>query len=142
VRTAEIKGQQQTELGAPNLIVVADDDCLVQATCKHCLEAAGYKVELAASGADAIRAVADGDVTTVLVDVFMPEMDGLETLLSIKKQSPTTSVVMMTGGGARCRMDFLEAAKRFGADDVIKKPFTAEQLVSVIKQVGDDLWRL
>lgn len=124
------------------MIVVADDDRLIQETCRHCLEAAGFEVALVGSGADAVRAVADGNVTTVLVDVFMPEMDGLETLLSIKKHSPTTSVVMMTGGGARGRMDFLDAAKRFGADDVIKKPFTAEQLVSVLKPFRDDLWRL
>jgi CheY-like chemotaxis protein len=124
------------------MIVVADDDPVVQQTCKHCLEAAGYQVMLADSGADAVRAVVDGEVSIVLLDVFMPDMDGLETLLSIKKKSPSTPVVVMTGGGARIRLDFLDAAKIFGADDVMRKPFTAQQLVSIIDSFTKNIWRL
>lgn len=125
------------------MIIIADDDRLVQETCRHCLEAAGYTVAVVGSGAEAVRAVANGkNVSSVLIDIFMPEMDGLETLLSIKKQSPSTSVVMMTGGGARGRLDFLDAAKRFGADDVIRKPFTPEQLISIMKPFGGQVWTL
>jgi two-component system, OmpR family, response regulator CpxR len=125
------------------MIVVADDDPLVQHSCKHLLEAAGYKVALATTGLEAIRALERSNVSAVLVDVFMPEMDGIETLLSIKKQSPTTSVIVMTGGGARGRMDFLEAATRLGADEVVQKPFTAEQLVAAVKRCShEEIWRI
>jgi two-component system, OmpR family, response regulator CpxR len=119
------------------MIVVADDDPLVQHTCKHCLEAAGYKVALATTGAEAIATFFNRDVSAFLVDIFMPEMDGIETLMSIKKQNPATPVIVMTGGGARGRMDFLEAAKRFGANEVIRKPFTADHLVSVMKRFSE-----
>ena len=71
----------------------------------------------------------------------MPEMDGLETLLSIKKKSPSTSVIVMTGGGARGRLEFY-TARSFGADDVIRKPFSAQQLVSIVKPFGKNMWRL
>lgn len=124
------------------MIVVADDDRMVQETCKCCLEAAGYAVATVSSGAEAVRAAAEGNISTVLVDIFMPEMDGLETLRSIKQKSPSTSVVVMTGGGARGRMDFLDAARTFGADAVIRKPFTAAQLVGALAPFGKDLWRL
>jgi hypothetical protein len=43
----------------------------------------------------------------------------------------------MTGGGARIRMDFLEAAKHFGADSIMQKPFTAEHLLSIVKPFKD-----
>jgi len=119
------------------MIVVADDDPLVQHTCKHCLEAAGYRVVLVDSGAGALRAVMDGNASVVLLDIFMPDMDGIETLLSIKKQSPSTPVIVMTGGGARVRMDFLDAAKLFGADGIMQKPFTAEHLLSILKPFKD-----
>jgi CheY-like chemotaxis protein len=123
------------------MIVVADDDPLVQHTCKHCLEAAGYKVALAATGTETIAAFFNREVSAFLVDIFMPEMDGIETLMSIKRQNPATPVIVMTGGGARGRMDFLEAAKRFGANEVIRKPFTAEHLVSVMKGFSEIVWR-
>lgn len=123
------------------MIVVADDNPVLERAFGDILEAAGYKVAVVGSGSGAIKAVVDGNVSTVLVDLFMPEMDGLETLLSVKKQSPSTSVVVMTGGGARGRLDVLEAAKAFGADGVIMKPFTAEQLVSIIKPLEQKVWR-
>lgn len=125
------------------MIVVADDDPLVQHSCKHLLEAAGYKVALATTGAEAIQALEKSNVSAVLVDVFMPDMDGIETLLSIKRQSPTISVIVMTGGGARGRMDFLDCATRLGADEVVQKPFTAEQLVAAVKRCSDEeIWRV
>lgn len=119
------------------MIIVADDDPLVQHTCKHCLEAAGYRVTLVDSGAGALRAVMDGKASVVLLDIFMPDMDGIETLISIKKESPSTPVIVMTGGGSRVRMDFLDAAKRLGADDIVQKPFTAEHLLSILKPFKD-----
>lgn len=122
------------------MILVADDDRLVQQTCKHCLEAAGYTVAVVSSGAEALTAVASGKISTVLLDVFMPEMDGLETLLSIKKECPATSVVMMSGGGMRQRMDFLESMCRFGADAVVRKPFASDHLVSVVKRFNKNVW--
>jgi len=72
----------------------------------------------------------------------MPEMDGLETLCSIKKNSPSTAVVMVTGGGARGRMDILEATRTFGADQAIRKPFTAQQLVAAVRPFINNLVRL
>jgi two-component system response regulator CpxR len=124
------------------MIVVADDDPVVQQTCRHCLEAAGYEVMVFDSGVEAVRAVANGEVSIVFLDVFMPDMDGLETLLSIKKKRPSTPVVVMTGGGARVRLDFLEAATKFGADGVMRKPFTAQQLVSIIEPLTKNICRL
>lgn len=124
------------------MIVVVDDDPLIQQTCKNVLEAAGYTVALAHSGAEAVHTVEHNNVSVALLDIFMPEMDGIETLFSIKGKSPSTSVIMMTGGGARGRMDFLEAGRRLGADEAIRKPFTAEQLVSTVKPFCKTVWRL
>lgn len=116
------------------MIVVVDDDPLVQRTCQLCLEPLGYKVALASNGAEALEKIAKNSVSAVLVDIFMPEMDGIETLLSIKKNFPAIPVIVMSGGGARARLDFLAAATRFGADQVVKKPFTAEDLISVLNK--------
>ena len=124
------------------MIVVADDDPLVQHSCKYCLEAAGYEVTLATTGWEALHALEKSQVLAVLVDVFMPDMDGIETLLSIKRQNPATSVIVMTGGGARGGMDFLATASRLGADAVVQKPFTAEQLVAAVGRCGGPVWEM
>lgn len=116
------------------MILVVDDDPLVQRTCQLCLEPLGYKVDCASNGTQALERIATCPVSVVLIDIFMPEMDGIETLLSLKKRNPDIPVIAMSGGGARARFDFLAAAMKFGAAQVIKKPFTAKELISVLSK--------
>jgi FkbM family methyltransferase len=113
-------------------ILVADDDKGVQQTCKVVLERAGYKVRVAGNGADAVTTVSSQDVSVALLDIFMPEMDGIETLLKLKRQSPATSVIVMSGGGPQSRFDLLETATRLGAKGWLKKPFTTDQLLAAL----------
>ena len=115
-------------------ILVVDDDPLVQRTCQLCLEPLGYSVEFASNGVQALERVANSPVSLLLVDIFMPEMDGIETLLSLRKNNPQLPIIAMSGGGARARFDFLDAATKFGANQVIKKPFAVKELIAVLDQ--------
>jgi CheY-like chemotaxis protein len=114
-------------------LLVVDDDPLVQATYKHCFEEAGYKTGVANDGRAALTYLAQNKTDTVFLDVFMPDKDGLETLLEIKKQFPDLRVVVMTGGGERARFDFLSAAAKFGADGVVKKPISPAELIRMVE---------
>ena len=117
-------------------LLIADDDPLVQATFKYCFEEAGYKTGLASDGRQAMAYLAENEVDTVFLDVFMPDKDGLETLLEIKKRFPGMRVVVMTGGGQRARFDFLSAAAKFGADGVVKKPISPGELIKMMETNG------
>jgi two-component system response regulator CpxR len=114
------------------MILIVDDDPLVQRTCQVCLEPLGYAVGFARYGAEALEIMATARVSAVLVDIFMPEMDGIETLLAIRKKKLDIPIIVMSGGGARGRFDFLAAAMKFGASEMLKKPFSARDLAAVV----------
>ena len=116
------------------MILVVDDDPLVQRTCQLCLEPLGYKLAFAGSGTEAMERIASNPISLMLIDVFMPDMDGIETLLCVKKRNPAMPIIVMSGGTARPGIDFLDVAMKFGADQAIAKPFTAKDLIAVLSK--------
>lgn len=117
-------------------ILIADDDLLVQKTLKFSLEEAGYTVGLAKNGQEALRYIEACTPSVVLLDVFMPDSDGLEALLTVKKQFPDIKVIVMSGGGMKGHYEFLSMAKKFGADHVLRKPIHARDLLATLDMSG------
>jgi CheY-like chemotaxis protein len=126
-------GRANFVANATQSLLIADDDPFVQLTYKHCFEEAGYKVGLAGDGRAAINFLKANKTDIVFLDIFMPDKDGLETLLVIKKTYPDVRVVAMTGGGKKTRHDFLTTASKFGADGVVRKPIAPSDLIEMIK---------
>lgn len=114
-------------------ILIADDDLLVQKTLKFGLEELGCTVGLAKNGLEALQYIAARNPALVALDVFMPDSDGLEALLAIKKQFPAVKVVVMSGGGMKGHYEFLSMAKKFGADGVLRKPIIARDLAAMLE---------
>ncbi|HEY1837019.1 MAG TPA: response regulator [Rhizomicrobium sp.] len=114
-------------------VLVVDDDPLVRDVAKSILEAGGYTVQLACEGEAALRSLAAERADVVLLDILMPNKEGLETLLELKKKWPDIAVVAMSASALRQRNDFLVIAERFGADFVLRKPFTPEALIAAIR---------
>jgi len=116
-------------------ILVADDDMLVQKTLKFGLEESGYTVGLAKNGSEAVRYIAANKPDLVLLDVFMPDSDGLEALLTSKRQFPNVKVIVMSGGGMKGHYEFLSMAKKFGADGVLRKPVLSRDLITLLSPI-------
>src|SRR5688572_10822938 len=114
-------------------VLVVDDDRLVQATFRALLEPEGYDVVLASDGVEALQMLGSHPVDAVLLDVLMPNKDGLETLLEMKRRRPKLPVYVISGGGARGRHDFLSLAQRFGADATLTKPLCLQELLSHLR---------
>ena len=74
----------------------------------------------------------DSAFDLVITDIVMPEMDGLETLIELRKHYPTLTVIAMSGGGRVGNMDFLGSAEKLGASAVLHKPFTLDVLTAAI----------
>ena len=113
------------------MIVVADDDRGVRETCAKILEAAGHIVRQAENGAQAIEICRRHPVSVAFLDVMMPDTDGFETLLALKRECPNTKVVVMTGANT-ASYDYLRMARGLGADLTIAKPFRFQELLSAI----------
>jgi two-component system nitrogen regulation response regulator NtrX len=112
-------------------ILVVDDEPAIQGTLRAVLEDEGYRVTTAGGGEAAIRAITDEAPDLVFLDIWMPGMDGLETLAELKRVRPETTVIMISGHGT---IETAVKATRLGAYDFIEKPMSLEKtLVSVTR---------
>lgn len=112
------------------LILIADDAAFMRKMIRSTLASAGYtRFTEAANGAEAVRMFAAENPDLVLLDVTMPEMDGLEALKRIKAISPDAKVVMCSAIGQDATI--MEAVRN-GASEFIVKPFKKEQLSEMV----------
>ena len=113
-------------------IVIADDDPLVREAYKTALEQRGHAVLLAEDGAGAIALVESQSIDLVLLDILMPNKEGLETLIELKRRFPNVRVFAMSGGISHAPTDFLSVASKFGADATLRKPFAPQKLFDLM----------
>ena len=116
------------------ILLVEDDDDARQAV-SRLLEKAGYRVTQARNGQEAVRLWREQSGDLVLLDMFMPEKDGIETIVELRAHTPGVRIIAMSGGGSSGRIDILEDAKMLGADLTIQKPFHPADLLALIGQV-------
>jgi CheY-like chemotaxis protein len=111
-------------------ILVVDDNAGVRTSARALLEAAGFQVVEAESGAAALRVLRSEGADVVLTDIFMPDTDGIELIHALRRDSPDLPIVAMSGGGK----DVLAVARSFGAAGIVEKPLTQRKLVGAIRR--------
>ena len=109
----------------PGKVLVVDDEDEVRQVLHEFLEGRGYEVHAAESGAAALAVLEDFSPDVVLLDVSMPEMDGVEVLKRIVGVRPTLPVIMVT---ANADIGVTSRLLALGAADYIPKPFDLEYL--------------
>lgn len=116
------------------LILLADDDELVGEVVREALSARGHVVGVVENGADAVRVVEVKNPELIILDCSMPEMNGIEALIQIRRSATgcSTPILMLTA--RRSEMD-VDIAMRAGASDYLKKPFDADQLVARVEDM-------
>lgn len=116
-------------------IVVADDDSDLRATVRTALEAWGYAVSEAADGIECERLIRSVKPDVILLDVFMPNRDGLEVLCSHAQSNDNPVIVCMSGGGSLGRFDAGEIARKLGARYYLSKPFRTADLRQLLAEI-------
>jgi two-component system nitrogen regulation response regulator NtrX len=111
-------------------ILIVDDEVGILKTLSGILSDEGYSVTTRANGPDAIEVILENPPKLVLLDIWMPELDGIETLQKIREFSPDLTVVMMSGHGS---IESAVKAIKLGAYDYIEKPLSLEKVTLVIK---------
>ena len=116
----------------PFHIMVVDDEEAMRESLSGWLVKQGYRVQTAGSGPEALSCLAQDSYDLLLIDIKMPEMDGLELLRLVKSEHPQVLVIMITAYGSI--ESAIESMKR-GADDYLLKPFDPEQLMILIEKM-------
>lgn len=114
-------------------ILVIDDDPSIRTVFKRFLEKHGYLVDVAADGKEGIHKVATKVPDLIITDIMMPEKDGLEVVLAMRKEHPDLPVIAISGGMRMAPMDFLPIVKTFGAREVFYKPVELDDLLTAVK---------
>ena len=110
-------------------VLVVDDDADAREELSELLAGVGFEANSARNGRDALKQAASVRFDLVVTDILMPDMEGLEFILAIKKAHPNIKIVAISGGGRFKNMSFLEIAKKFGADRAYEKPLPIKQLL-------------
>lgn len=118
-------------------ILLVDDDRDIRGFCRRVLQDAGHEVTEACSGVEAadLNRVSPADL--IIMDIFMPDGDGLETIKEIRRTHPEVGILAISGGWRPRPSTHLIAAGMFGADQTLAKPFYAEQLLGSVDAVLD-----
>ncbi|MSR77630.1 MAG: response regulator [Candidatus Omnitrophica bacterium] len=119
-------------MSIPKRILIVDDEDDVRMFLKDFLDDRDMEVRTAIHGLDAMRVLETYPADIVLLDIMMPEMDGLETLKQIKKKYPAAIVIMIT---ALKEDNRIEAAQKLGAHNYIIKPFSLQYLESELAKL-------
>lgn len=119
---------------SPTHVLVVDDELSMLRTLRSFLESRGYAVETAMGGLPAVELVRQRSFDLVVLDMMLPDQDGLETLKQIKTLDDNPSVLIMTGYGSI--KTAIEALKS-GADDFLQKPLSMEALGFFLEKVRE-----
>jgi DNA-binding response OmpR family regulator len=117
-------------------ILVIDDDPAVRTAIRTLLERRGIEVLVADNGATGIKHLEYSTIDAAIVDIFMPDMDGLEIVRTFGRRAPNLPVIVMSGllSGSHygTAPDFLNMASKLGAAFCLRKPFQPDQLMAAI----------
>ena len=114
-------------------VLVVDDSAGLREIMSIGLRASGYEVTQASDGRRALDLQREQPYEVIVTDLFMPEMDGIETIQVLREEFPGTAIVAISGVPTKTGADFLEVAAKLGADCVLRKPFTIPELVAAVE---------
>jgi CheY-like chemotaxis protein len=117
-------------------ILIVDDDSAVQATIRLLLERAGHSVVVAGDGRKGLAAFETGEFDLLFLDIFMPGMDGFETMRLVHQQQPLIPIIVISGNPVSWETgsgpDFLTMATKLGAVTSLQKPFKPAALLAAV----------
>src|ERR1035438_7211794 len=114
-------------------VLVADDEPNVRDLIQEILEDAGYQVLTASDGEQAIQFLRRRSVDLFIVDLVMPEQEGIETISLVRQTWPEQKILAISGSGSL----FLRVARLIGAQETLQKPFTVDALVEKVGALVD-----
>ena len=116
-------------------ILIIDDDERTRKLFRKILEKEAYEVIEASDGNEGIKIYRQDPVDLVITDIIMPEKEGIETIMDLRKESPDVKIIAISGGGLEEAEAYLEIAKKMGAAEALTKPIKNDELLNKIKDI-------
>ena len=117
-----------------SVILVIDDEPQILQLFAGTLGDEGHETLLASDGNEGLGLL-DSEIDLVIVDMVMPNKEGLETITELRRNKFAMPVIAMSGGGAAAPNGMLHAAKLLGADAVLAKPFTRGEVLTAVRSL-------
>lgn len=116
-------------------ILVIDDEPAVRKTIRIILERAGHEVVEAPNGRIAMEKLGSMTVDVVITDILMPDQEGIETIVALRRTGSPIKILAISGGGRSNNVDYLRMAEKLGADDTLGKPFQVQDLIAKVARL-------
>ncbi len=119
-------------------ILIMEDDEQIQLMLKEVLEDEGYEVRVTSNGKEGMQCWHKEPFDLVITDLLMPEKDGMETIRELRRKSPSTKIIAMSGGLRTNGIDVLDQlglAKRLGANRIFKKPVSLPDFLKSVEEM-------
>ncbi len=116
-------------------ILVVDDDQDVREMLRQMLERAGYGVSIATNGPEALAEYRGAPADLIVTDIVMPEKEGLETILELRKDFPEVKIIAISGGGRLGPQNYIEMAAAFGAQRTFTKPLDRKEFLAAVSEL-------
>ena len=117
-------------------ILVVDDEESITKGVERSLTTEGHQVLCAINGKEALKIIASQTIDLVIADILMPEMDGYELILKLRKQPNPPKIIAISGGSYKQDgKELLYAAKVMKADKVLPKPFDSASINAAVMEV-------
>jgi CheY-like chemotaxis protein len=116
-------------------ILVIDDEPQLRSLLKQMLERKGYQVDVASNGKEGIQKFRKQAADLIITDLIMPEKEGLETIMELRKDFPDVKIIAISGGGRMNPEGYLNTAKIFGASYTFSKPLENIKFLNAVSQL-------
>jgi DNA-binding response OmpR family regulator len=120
-------------------ILVIDDEPSILLMIKKMLEKAGHEVDMAINGKEGMQIFEKNKADLLITDIIMPEKEGLETIVEMRKQYPDLKIIAISGGGRISADGYLPGAKLLGANMVFQKPLMQKEFLEAVSFLLKDL---
>lgn len=118
----------------PNILIIDDDEVFLLVL-RVALELGGHEVLEAPNGRVGMDLFREKKPDLIITDILMPERDGFETIMELRKSYPDVKIIAISGGRSNITVDLLEYAKILGAQLTIAKPIKPEELLRAVEQM-------
>ncbi len=116
-------------------ILIVDDDEPIRKTLRRMLEPAGYDVVEAADGREGVELYKGDSVDLVLMDLIMPEKEGIQAATELRHYDPEVKIIAISGGWRINNREVLKVAHKFGIEHALPKPIRVGELLALVNEV-------